>query len=109
MTGVIVVHVPCPDAATAATIAEDLLTQRLVACAHAAPAIRSRYHWKGAIERALEVPLTLTTRADLFDAVAAAVRALHPYEVPAILAQPVTATPDYAAWVAAETRDEGDA
>jgi len=49
----------------------------------------SIYHWRGSIETSPEVPLSIKTRADLFDAVAAAIRAAHPYELPEILAVPV--------------------
>jgi periplasmic divalent cation tolerance protein len=48
--------------------------------------------------------LSIKTRADLFDAVAAAIRAAHPYELPEILAVPICdATSDYLAWIDAET------
>ncbi len=104
MIDFVAIEVTCPDDATAERIAAALLGRRLVACAHLRPAIRSRYHWRGRIEDAAETPLTLRTRAALFDAVAAAVRALHPYETPAIVATAIVAAdPAYAAWLAAET------
>jgi periplasmic divalent cation tolerance protein len=105
VTEVVAVEITCPDATTASEIAESVLARRLAACAHLAPAIESRYHWKGRLERETEVPLVLKTRAALLPALVAAVRALHPYEVPAILSHPLAATPDYAAWVAAETAE----
>jgi periplasmic divalent cation tolerance protein len=100
---IVAVEVTCPDAASAAAIAEALLARRLVACAHVGPAIESRYRWRGRLEREPEVPLVLKTRPELLAAVRAAVRALHPYEVPAILSHRLEADADYAAWVAAET------
>jgi len=67
--------------------------------------VQSIYHWRGAIETSTEVPLTIKTRAALFDAVAAAIRARHPYELPEVLAVPVCdGTTDYLAWIDAETR-----
>jgi periplasmic divalent cation tolerance protein len=49
--------------------------------------------------------VTIKTRSDLFAAVAAAIRARHPYELPEILAVPVSdGTDDYLAWIDAETR-----
>jgi periplasmic divalent cation tolerance protein len=98
-----IVEINCPDAATAATIAEVMVERRLAACANLHRPVESLYHWRGAIERAGEVPLTLKTRAELVPALAAAVREIHPYEVPSILAWPATATEDYRAWVLAET------
>lgn len=53
---------------------------------------------------ATEIPLRARTRADLFAPLAEAARALHPYETPGIHAVPAAAvTPDYLAWVCAET------
>lgn len=104
MTEIVAVEILCPDAGTAAAIAEALVAGRLAAAANIHPAVGSLYHWRGRIERVTEVPLVLKTRAALFPALAAAARALHPYETPSILARPVAAaTDDYRAWVAAET------
>ncbi len=62
------------------------------------------YHWQGAVETAREIPLTIKTRAALYDRVAAAIRARHPYELPEILAVSIRdASPDYLAWIDAET------
>jgi periplasmic divalent cation tolerance protein len=99
----VTVEINCPDAETAAAIAEALVARRLAACANIHAPIDSIYHWQGRVERAGEVPLTLKAPAGHFEALAAAVRALHPYEVPSILAWPVSATEDYRAWVVAET------
>jgi periplasmic divalent cation tolerance protein len=103
VTDIVAVEINCPDAATAAAIAERLVERRLAACANIHVPIDSIYHWKGRIERAPEVPLTLKTRADLMPALIAAVRELHPHETPSILAHPVNANDDYRAWVLAET------
>jgi periplasmic divalent cation tolerance protein len=98
------VWINCPDTATARTIAEALVAERLAACANIHAEIESVYRWKGAIERAREVPLLVKTRAEHFDRLAARVRALHPYETPAIVAQELDrVTDDYRAWLLAET------
>jgi periplasmic divalent cation tolerance protein len=98
------VEINCPDLATARSIADALVARRLAACANIGAPIESLYRWKGRVERAAEVPLTLKTAADRFPALAEAARALHPYETPSILAHPVAAvTDDYRAWVIAET------
>jgi periplasmic divalent cation tolerance protein len=107
-TDLVTVEITCPDAASARAIAEALVAGRLAACASIGAPIESRYHWKGDIEQAAEVPLTLKTTAARFPALAAAARALHPYETPSILAHPVAAvTDDYRAWVVAETAAPG--
>ncbi len=104
MTDLVTVEILCPDNATAEAIATELVGRRLAACANLRAPCTSLYHWRGAIERAEEVPLVLKTRADLFPQLAEAVRALHPYETPAIMAEALVATnDDYAAWIRAET------
>ena len=104
MTEIVTVEINCPDPGTAWAIAEALVARRLAAAANVHPACESLYRWRGRLERATEVPLVLKTRAALFPALAAAARALHPYETPSILARPVAAaTDDYRAWIAAET------
>jgi periplasmic divalent cation tolerance protein len=82
-----------------------LVDARLAACVSIGAPVTSMYHWQGATETSDEVPLTIKTRAELFDEVAAAVRARHPYELPEIIAVPIThGTPDYLAWLDAESR-----
>jgi periplasmic divalent cation tolerance protein len=99
------VWVNCPDRTVAETIAADCVERRLAACANILAPIASAYRWKGAIERAEEVPLVLKTRAELFDEIALAVKKLHPYDVPSIVATDLPLVEgDYADWLAAETR-----
>lgn len=99
---------PTPDQAEAA--ARALVEQGLVACANIIPGMVSVYRWQGALERATEVVVILKTAADTADAVVAAVRAAHPYAVPAILVLPVTGgDAGYLAWIAAETASGGEA
>ena len=93
----------CPDRDTATRIAERLVEARLAACANIGSGIDSIYRWRGAVERAAEVPLRVKTRAGHFDAVAAQAAALHPWEEPAITAVAFVATPSYRDWVLAET------
>jgi periplasmic divalent cation tolerance protein len=99
------VWVNCPDRDTADRIAAACVDDRVAACANILAPIESTYRWKGAVEREQEVSLVLKTRAELFEAVAACVKALHPYEVPSIVA---TELPHieaaYAAWLSEETR-----
>lgn len=102
------IWINCPDPGTAHRIAEALLERRLVACANVHAPIRSVYRWEGRIERAIETPLVLRTRGELFDTVAHAARALHPWETPSIHAVAVARiTEDYGAWVASETTGAG--
>lgn len=92
-----------PDADSAARIARALVEERLAACVNVVPAVRSVYRWQGAVEEQTEVLLVIKTRAERIEALAARLRALHPYELPELVALPVTAgLPAYLDWVAAE-------
>ncbi len=100
------IWINCPDRAVAEAIAQAAVEARLAACANILSPVSSLYRWKGAVERAEEVPLVLKTRAGRFDAVAALAKSLHPYETPSIVAtalEPVEA--GYADWLAEETKD----
>lgn len=93
-----------PDRAVAETIASSLVRERLAACVAIGAATRSIYHWRGKVETADEVTLTIKTRRERYVAVEAALRAAHPYELPEIIAVPVIdGYAPYIDWIAAET------
>lgn len=99
------VVVAVPDRRVADRMAAVLLSERLCACAQTVGPIQSRYRWRGKVESAREYLLVLKTRPALFAAVARTVRALHPYQVPEIVALPLAAVDaPYLAWLRAETR-----
>jgi periplasmic divalent cation tolerance protein len=101
----ILVLTSLPTRESAADIAKALVDARLAACVTIGAPVVSMYHWQGATETADEVPLAIKTRAELFDDVAASVRSRHPYELPEIVAVPITdGTADYLAWIDDETR-----
>ena len=67
--------------------------------------MQSIYRWQGAIESASEVPLLIKTTAGRYSELETAIRALHPYDVPEIIALPIAqGLPAYLDWLAAETR-----
>ena len=93
-----------PDEASAATLAAALVTERLAACVNILAPCRSIYRWQGKIESAQETPLLIKTTALRYAALEAAIRARHPYELPEIIAVPVShGLPEYLTWVASET------
>jgi periplasmic divalent cation tolerance protein len=99
-----VVLVTAPDAEAGGRIARALVEERLAACVNALPGVRSTYRWKGALHEDDEVLLVIKTRADRLAALAERVRALHPYELPEVLALPAAGgSAAYLAWVAAES------
>ena len=94
----------CPDPATARRIADALVEEGLAACVNVLGPVESVYRWQGAIERAGEVQLLIKTTGARFDALQARLAALHPYDVPELLAfRAERGAPDYLAWIAAQT------
>jgi periplasmic divalent cation tolerance protein len=73
----------------AQAIATALVERRLAACAQASGPVRSVYRWQGAVERADEWLCTAKTRDALFPQVESAIRELHSYACPEIIAVPI--------------------
>ena len=95
----------CADEETANSIALAVVEAQLAACVNILPRVQSIYRWQGAVESAVEVPLLIKTTAAAYPALEAAIRERHPYDVPEIIALPITAgLPAYLNWLAAETR-----
>ena len=87
-------------------LAREMVERRLAACAQIT-AIDRIYRWQGAVEHEGEFRLLLKTHADGYAALEAALRAQHPYALPAIHAiSTVQAYAPYAEWVEASTRPE---
>jgi periplasmic divalent cation tolerance protein len=105
MPDVLLVLTNCPDAATAGRIARALVENRLAACVSQLPPVTSIYRWRGAVESAEETPLLIKCTRDRYPAVEEAIRQLHPYETPEIVAMPIVAGfGPYLRWVDDETR-----
>jgi periplasmic divalent cation tolerance protein len=104
MDEIIIVLTNMPDRDAALKLARELVAKRLVACVNVLAACTSVYRWKGEVEEAREVPVLIKTRAGRYDEVEAAIRRLHPYELPEIVAVPVTrGFEEYLEWVNGET------
>lgn len=101
---VFVVHCTCPDAAVADRIATALVESRLAACVQQVPGVRSTYRWAGRVETSSEVLLLIKTARDRLDEVIASVQALHPYELPELLAVEARGgSPAYLDWVLSQS------
>jgi periplasmic divalent cation tolerance protein len=104
MSEAIVVLTTLPDRAAALELARELIARRLAACVNVLADCTSVYRWEGKVENATEVPVLIKTRAALYPEVEVAIRELHPYELPEIIAVPVgCGLADYLDWVSAET------
>ena len=85
--GAVVVLCTFPDVEQARAIAAELVERRLAACVNLLPGVESIYRWEGKVERAGEVLAVIKTTR--YPELEAALKELHPYEVPEILALPV--------------------
>jgi periplasmic divalent cation tolerance protein len=107
MTGHIQVITTTETEADAQVIAKALVDRRLAGCVQIIGPITSTYRWEGKIETAGEWLCVIKSRADLYEALEEAIRDVHPYDVPEILAVPVTAgSKDYLDWLDNELRKE---
>lgn len=104
-TGICEVVITAADPEWLASFTRRLIEDRLVACGQQIVAIRSLYRWDGAIQDEPEARVALHTRAELVGRIIERADAEHPYDVPCVLALPITAAnPAYAAWIHQETQ-----
>jgi periplasmic divalent cation tolerance protein len=95
-----------PDREAGQRIARTLVDEGLAACVNVVAGLHSTYRWQGAVETADEALLLVKTTAARFAALRDRLVALHPYELPEVIAVDVAAgLPAYLEWVAAGTRD----
>jgi periplasmic divalent cation tolerance protein len=81
-------------------LAAALVERRLAACVQVIGPIASRYRWQGEVERAREWLCLAKTEAERYAEVEAAIRELHSYEEPEIIATPIVAgSSGYLAWL----------
>lgn len=100
----LVVLVTAPSADVAAELARALVEERLAACGNILPGVKSIYRWQGRVHEDAEALLVLKTTRTRFEALRERVLALHPYDVPEVIALPVEAgSAAYLAWIAGET------
>jgi periplasmic divalent cation tolerance protein len=101
----LIVLTNCPDDEVADRIARTLVESRLAACVNRLAPAASVYRWRGAVERATETPLLIKTSRARYPELERAIRALHPYEVPEIVAVAVDAGfAPYLRWIDDETQ-----
>ena len=101
---VLLVLTHLPDRAAAQKLASAVIEERAAACVNILGACTSVYRWLGAVETAEEIPLLIKTTAARYAVLEAVIRRLHPYELPEIIAVPLTrGLPAYLQWVDDET------
>ena len=100
----IVVFCTCPDESSAERIGSALVEERLAACVNRIGGVVSTYRWQDKVSRDDEMLLLIKTTSERFDAVRERIVALHPYELPEIIAVDIArGLPAYLDWIARET------
>lgn len=100
----LLVYCTCPDPGLALQLAEVLVDRRLAACASLVHDLTSVYRWQGQRETATETLLLIKTQADCYPQLEATLVALHPAELPEIIAVPIAAgLPAYLSWIEQNT------
>lgn len=96
----IIVFVTTKDKAEAGWIAEKLLKEKLAACVNIVDKVESHFWWNGGAEISDEAMLIIKSKKALFTEIEAAVKSLHSYECPEIIAIDISAgSRDYLKWV----------
>lgn len=101
----VMVYVTAASRDEAARIGRAMVEARLAACANVLGDVRSFYWWDGKVQDDAEAALVLKSTADKVDALTAAIKGMHGYTVPCVVALPIVAgNPDFLTWIANETK-----
>lgn len=104
---IIAVLTNLPDSGSAFNLARELVQLRLAACVNVLSPATSIYRWEGKVEEATEFPVLIKTAHDNYAVIEAAIRRVHPYELPEIITWTIErGSADYLAWVERESRPE---
>ncbi|MEO7099258.1 MAG: divalent-cation tolerance protein CutA [Luteolibacter sp.] len=100
MSDVLVILCTFPHIEQARQIGTALVERQLAACVNLVPTVESIYRWEGKVETASEVLGIFKTTRSVFPAFQQALTALHPYDVPEIIAlSPDQVAEPYRTWV----------
>lgn len=100
MSNHLLIYCTCPDPGSARAIANSLVDKGLAACVSILPAVQSVYRWRGKRESAEEQLLVIKARSDVYGRLERAIVDQHPYELPEIIAVPIThGLAGYLAWI----------
>ena len=106
MTDFLQVTTTTGERGDAERIAEALVERRLAACVQILGPLASTYRWKGGVENAVEWLCLIKTEKRLLPRLEEALKEIHPYETPEVLATAVEAgSGDYFAWLSDALRE----
>ena len=104
MNEFIEVHTTIDTREAAQNIADTLVSKHLAACVQISGPISSTYWWQGKMEQAQEWVCTAKTRRDLYSKLEQAIKEVHTYDTPEILAVAIVAgIKSYTDWIQQET------
>lgn len=84
-------------------IAEVLSNEKLSACAQIIGPILSVFRWKGKVEKSKEWLCVVKTKRSQYKKVEKAIKEIHPYELPEIIATPIIeGSREYFGWIQKE-------
>lgn len=90
----------CPGSITAKKIANALVADQLAACVQVIPGVQSFFRWVGKVDHKDEHLLLIKTTADRYAELESRITSLHPYELPEIVAVPIsTGLSGYLSWI----------
>ena len=99
----ILVITTLPDRAAAMTLARALIQERMAGCVNIMAECTSVYRWQDQMENATEVPVFIKTLVQHYAGLEQLIKSLHPYELPEIVAVPISnGLPAYLKWIAEE-------
>jgi periplasmic divalent cation tolerance protein len=100
----VLIYTTWPDAARAEAAGRIFVAEKLVACVNILGEATAIYEWQGEVQQETECPMLMKTRKTHVGAVIAAVKRLHPYDVPAIAVLPIEGgDPEFLAWIVNQT------
>ena len=90
----------CPGSITAKKIANQLISSQLAACVQVVPGVQSFFRWVGKVDNKEEHLLLIKTTPERYPELESRIIALHPYELPEIVAIPITGgLAGYLSWI----------
>lgn len=94
-----------PDRESGERIAHALVEERLAACVNLVPGLTSVYRWQGKVEKEAECLLIIKTGVSRFNVLKQRIKALHPAELPEIIALPIIhGSREYLDWITESTK-----